>query len=87
LKEGDERPGLRREIAAIYARQGARDQAYEWFARAVDSGWRMEAVFPSPLFEEIRRDAPFLRSMSRMQTEIQRDGEHVIREPINAPIR
>ncbi len=49
IDQGDERPGLLREIAAVYAARGDRERAYQWLERAIDSGWRLERYLPTPL--------------------------------------
>jgi DNA-binding SARP family transcriptional activator/TolB-like protein len=72
LDAGDERPGIRREIAAIYAARGDSGQAYEWLGRAIDSGWRLEALHPSPHFERLRGEVRFRALVGRIDADIRR---------------
>lgn len=72
IREGDERPGIRREIAAIHAAMGDEDEAYEWLARAIDVGWRFERAHPSPLFEALRGEERFRRLVGRIDGDVAR---------------
>jgi tetratricopeptide (TPR) repeat protein len=72
LAEGDERPGLLREIAAIHAALGERQRALEWLARAIDAGWRLDQLHPSPLFEPIRAEQGYSQLMARVAVSLRR---------------
>jgi Flp pilus assembly protein TadD len=86
IAEGDERPGLRREIAAIHAAMGHRDVAYEWLERAIDAGWRHEALEPSPLLEPLRAEPRFKALMVRIDADIGQARERVRREKLGPPL-
>jgi tetratricopeptide (TPR) repeat protein len=72
IEKGDQRPGLRREIAASYAALGERELALEWLKRAIDAGWRLERLHPSPLFEPIRSGEQYLQLMARIDDSVRR---------------
>jgi TolB-like protein/Flp pilus assembly protein TadD len=82
VEAGDERPGVLREIAAIYATRGEREQAFTWLARAVDAGWRLEMIHPSPLLEPLR-GVRFGSISARVDADILRGKEQIEREGLN----
>lgn len=79
---GDERPGIRREIAAIHAALGNREQAYMWLDRAIRAGWRLEGLFPSHLFDPLRAEPRFRGMIERMLHQIRRSKEQLDRESV-----
>lgn len=88
IAEGDERPGIRREIAAIHAGKGDHERALEWFERAIESGWRQERNRPSPLFESLRNDARFKRLLRRIAADLALANARLERQglrPLNIP--
>ncbi len=84
--EGDERPGLLREIAAVYAARGDRERAYQWLERAIDSGWRLERYLPTPLFESLQGEEPFQELMERIDADVRRMKARVEREGLGPPL-
>lgn len=86
IDEGDERPGVTREIAAMHAAKGNRETAYEWLARAIEAGWRHEALQPSPFFEPLRADPRFNVLMQQMHADIERAKRRVRREKLGPPL-
>lgn len=84
--QGDERPGLLREIAAVYAARGDRERAYRWLERAIDSGWRLERYLPTPLFESLREEERFQQLMERIDADVRRMKALVEREGLMPPL-
>ena len=84
--QGDERPGLLREIAAVYAARGDRERAYQWLERAIDSGWRLERLRPTPLFESLRGEERFQELMERIDADVRRMKTRVEREGLGPPL-
>lgn len=80
IERGDQRPGVRREIAAIHAATGDSSAAFEWLDKAIEAGWRHESLKPSPLFEPLRGSRRFNLLMERMRHDIARRRERVRRE-------
>jgi DNA-binding SARP family transcriptional activator/TolB-like protein/tetratricopeptide (TPR) repeat protein len=80
IEGGDQRPGVRREIAAIHAATGDSTAAFEWLEKAIEAGWRHESLKPSPLFEPLRGNRRFTLLMERMRNDITRRRERVRRE-------
>jgi len=78
--QGDERPGLLREIAAVYAARGDSERAYDWLERAIDVGWRLERLHPTPLFEPLRGEERFQELMERIDADVRRMKVRVERE-------
>jgi tetratricopeptide (TPR) repeat protein len=79
VERGDQHPGVQREIAAIYGARGEVDQAYAWLSRAVDAGWRLEHVHPSPLFDFLRGTPRFHTLIARIEDDILQAKEQVAR--------
>ncbi len=79
-EQGDERPGLLREIAAVYAARGDRARAYQWLERAIDAGWRLERLRPTPLFDPLRGEERFQELMERIDADVRRMKARVERE-------
>jgi tetratricopeptide (TPR) repeat protein len=73
VNTGDERPGVLREIAAIYAAKGDREQAYGWYQRAIEAGWRLEMIHPSPLLYSLSGDLRFQGMRSEIDADIRRE--------------
>ena len=71
VESGDERPGVRREIAAIYGAKGDTEQAYSWLEKAVDGGWRLETINFSELFDFLRGTPRFHTLIAKIETDIQ----------------
>ncbi len=68
LEQGDERSGLRYEMAAISAIQGKKKQAYEWLRKAIDAGWRDYRLGSiDPLFENLHGDEQFKTMMAEVK--------------------
>ena len=86
VNEGDERPGVRREIAAIHAAMGHKDAAYEWLERAIDAGWRLEALEPSPLLQTLRSEQRFKALMARSDADLERAKDRVRTEKLGPPL-
>ncbi|MBI4500501.1 MAG: hypothetical protein HY700_05010 [Gemmatimonadetes bacterium] len=80
VRAGDQHPGIQREIAAIYAARGDREKAYQWLGKAIDAGWLLEPLFPSPLFESLRDDPRFQQLMARIHAEIQHAKAQIERD-------
>jgi len=80
MDQGNEEPVLRREVAAVCAATGDRQRAYEWLERAIDSGWRWERMYPSPLFESLRGEERFQRLMDRIDADLERLNARIERE-------
>jgi adenylate cyclase len=85
IDQGNEEPVLRRELAAVYAASGDRQRAYEWLERAIDSGWRLERTYPSPLFESLHGEERFQQLMDRIDADIERMKIRVEREGLAPP--
>ena len=85
MDQGNEEPVLRRELAAVYAASGDRQRAYEWLERAIDSGWRLERTYPSPLFESLHGEERFEQLMNRIDADLQRMKARVEREGLAPP--
>lgn len=85
MDQGNEQPGLRREVAAAYAATGDRQRAYEWLERAIDSGWRLERMYPSPLFESLHGEERFQQLMDRIDADIERMKTRIEREGLAPP--
>jgi len=77
LDAGDERPGVKREVAALHAALGNGEAAYLWLGRAIDSGWRLESLYPSPLFERLRGETRFREYTERIERDL-RQAERVV---------
>ena len=86
IAEGDERPGVRREIAAIHAARGDSARAFEWLEKAIEAGWRHEALRPTPLFEPLRASPRFKMLMQRMNADIARARKRVRSENLGPPL-
>jgi len=80
IDQGNEEPVLQREVAAVYAASGDRQRAYEWLERAIDSGWRLERTYPSPLFESLRGEERFEQLMDRIDADLERMKARIERE-------
>lgn len=80
LREGDQRPGVRREIAAIYVAYGNRDSALAWLNEAIEHGWRHEAIQPSPWIRQVREQPGFKELLDQMHADIDRMRERIRRE-------
>ena len=78
VEAGDERPGVLREIAAIYMAKGHAGQAYAWFTRAIDAGWRLEMIHPSPLLYPLAGELRFQGLRGRMESAIRKDKERAM---------
>ena len=79
IRRGDERPGIKREIAAIHAALGDTAEACAWFERAIASGWRLESIHPSPLFASLGREPEFQRLMQTVAEDIRRANAEIDR--------
>ena len=66
-------------------RSGDRQRAYEWLERAIDSGWRLERTYPSPLFESLHGEERFQQLMDRIDADIERMKIRVEREGLAPP--
>jgi len=86
MDQGSEEPVLRREVAAVYAATGDRQRAYEWLERAIDSGWRLERVYVSPLFESLHGEERFQQLMDRIDGDLERMKARVEREGLAPPL-
>ena len=86
IEEGDERPGLRREIATVHAAMGHRDTAYVWLERAIGAGWRHEAIEPSPMFRTLRADPRFRSLLVRMDADLEVAKQRVRSERLGPPL-
>ena len=86
IDQGNEEPVLRREVAAVYAATGDRQRAYEWLERAIDSGWRLERVFVSPLFESLRGEERFQQLMDRIDADLERMNARIEQEDLAPPL-
>jgi TolB-like protein/Flp pilus assembly protein TadD len=86
IDQGNEEPVLRRELAAVYAAMGDKQRAYEWLERAIDSGWRLERTYPSPLFESLRGEERFQRLMGRIDADLERMNARIEREGLALPL-
>jgi TolB-like protein/predicted Zn-dependent protease len=80
VDQGNEEPVLRRELAAVYAAMGDKQRAYEWLERAIDSGWRRERMYVSPLFESLHGEERFEQLMNRIDADLERMKARVERE-------
>jgi eukaryotic-like serine/threonine-protein kinase len=85
ISEGDQRPGIRREIAAIFASREESDSALKWLDEAIRLGWRHEALQPSPWIRQLRDRAGFSELLGRMNADIDRMKQRVRREKIGPP--
>jgi TolB-like protein/Flp pilus assembly protein TadD len=85
VDQGNEEPVLRRELAAAYAAMGDKQRAYEWLERAIDSGWRLERTYPSPLFESLRGEERFQQLMGRIDADLERMNARIEREGLAPP--
>jgi len=86
VDQGNEEPVLRRELAAVYAAMGDKQRAYEWLERAIDSGWRLERTYPSPLFESLHGEERFQQLMNRIDADLQRMNARIEREGLAPPL-
>ena len=86
ISEGDQRPGVRREIAAIFAANGNRDSALKWLSEAIGQGWRHEALRPSPWIQRVRNQPGYKEVLARMQVDIDSMKERVRRDKIGASL-
>ena len=86
MDQGNEEPVLRRELAAVYAATGDRQRAYEWLERAIDSGWRLERTYPSPLFESLHGEERFQQLMDRIDADLERMKARIEREGLAPPL-
>jgi tetratricopeptide (TPR) repeat protein len=86
IDQGNEEPVLRREVAAVYAATGDRQHAYEWLERAIDSGWRQERMYVSPLFESLRGEERFQQLMGRIDADLERMKARIEREGLAPPL-
>jgi serine/threonine-protein kinase len=78
VEGGDERPGVLREIAAIHRARDEPEQAYAWFARAIEAGWRLEMIHPSPHLYALAGEQRFQRLQARMQALIREEKERAM---------
>jgi serine/threonine-protein kinase len=78
VNAGDERPGVLREIAAIHMANGDSEQAYAWFIRALDAGWRLEMIHPSPLLYALGGEQRFQELRARMEFSIRGENERLV---------
>lgn len=79
---GDQRPGVKREIAAMYGAQGDTAEAYAWLRRAIDAGWRLEALYPSPLLDPLRGVPRFRELFSHIESDLRHAQLVVTRETV-----
>lgn len=86
IRGGDERPGVVREIAAIHAARGEEREACEWLARAVASGWRLEAVRASPLLASVGGHEACRNAQKRIDDELRRENAEIERRQLRVAL-
>ncbi|MCH8021570.1 tetratricopeptide repeat protein, partial [candidate division KSB1 bacterium] len=68
LQRGNEASYILRELAAIYAIQGNKTEAYTWLQRAIDAGWRdYRLALLDPWLENLREDEQFQEMMAQVK--------------------
>jgi len=68
LQRGNEASYILRELAAIYAIQGNKTEAYTWLQRAIDAGWRdYRLALIDPWLENLREDEQFQEMMAQVK--------------------
>lgn len=82
VENGDERPGVKREIAAIHAARGEPAEAYKWFRLAIASGWRLERLHPSPLFASLHREPEFQRLVQLIDEDVRQANMEIERRGV-----
>jgi serine/threonine-protein kinase len=71
LRKRDQRAGVRREIAAIFAGLGERDSSLKWLDSARVLGWRHDTLQPSPwIVLAASRDSGFAKLLQKMHSDI-----------------
>jgi tetratricopeptide (TPR) repeat protein len=71
LAQGDERPWIVYDIAAINAIQGKKTEAYDWLQKAIDAGWRSYRYAEiDPVLENLRDDGRFKQMMADVKAKV-----------------
>jgi eukaryotic-like serine/threonine-protein kinase len=71
LKDGNELPRVRIEIAAVHAVRQQKQPALEWLQKAYDAGWRDPRTFAlDPMFAGLREEPKFKELLSRMTRDV-----------------
>jgi len=56
--------------------------AYSWLRHAIASGWRLEALHPSPSFDRLHGETRFRELMDRIDVDLRRAQAIVAREEV-----
>jgi len=71
LTQGDEGSNVPYDMAAIYAIQGDKTEAYEWLQKAIDAGWRYyRSAEVDPTLENLRGDDRFKKMMADVKAKV-----------------
>ena len=71
LRNGNEDPGVRMEIAAIYALREDRSHALEWMNAAYDGGWRWyRETARDPMLASLKDDPQFQAILGKMKADV-----------------
>jgi protein kinase/serine/threonine-protein kinase len=68
IEQGDELWGYRNDMAAIYAVQGNKEEAYKWLRKSIEAGCRnFRFAQIEPMFENLRDDKNFKQMMAEVK--------------------
>jgi hypothetical protein len=69
LAEGNQDWNVPYDAACVYALRGNRDEAFRWFAKAIEAGWRGWPIgLRDPLLDPLRSDPRFQEMETRLET-------------------
>jgi len=68
IEQGNEFWGIRNDMAAIYAVQGNKEEAYKWLKKSIEAGCRnFRFAQIEPMFENLRNDKNFKQMMAEVK--------------------
>jgi protein kinase/serine/threonine-protein kinase len=68
IEQGNELWGYRNDMAAIYAVQGNKEEAYKWLKKSIEAGCRnFRFAQIEPMFESLRNDKNFKQMMAEVK--------------------
>jgi len=71
VRQGNEMPNVRLEIAAIHAIQGQKEAALEWLQHAYEADYKgYRTLSLDPMFENLREERRFKELVSRMKSDV-----------------
>jgi len=79
VMRGDERPGVRFDIASSYASLGNVERALEWLDRAYEAGWRLNRWIPQGIstFSLLEMDPRFQEWVRRVDVDVAAQAERI----------